>query len=224
MAIKNLVSYVPGNAGDFVVNCCNGTWHLDLTRDGTATNSASIKTQENLLGDTDLQHLIDDMPFDYIGCHHIDRLLRMHVRPIWLGVPDRKQFRQWVLRDAATRRTQNLLTPHGRIFDLITMSVRNDNINQAIIIFMNWLENFNWTLMQMRLVQSGCKIDVSSLLDSGGMDALIQQMPQLDSVADQCRQYHQQWLAKQLPFEDHDWMKESLGSKLQQLVLLHDKH
>jgi hypothetical protein len=222
MAMKTVISYVSGTGGDFVVNCCNSAWNLPHVGNGAVTPSASIKQFERRLNDYDLVEAINNMPFEYIGSHSIDRLLRMPLAPLWLVIPVRDQMWTWAARDALTRPTvENLMGRHGTVYEQIQYLVQQVKLQQAAELYLEWLNDYNWTLMQMRLVQPTNKIDVSMLLKPGGIDSLIDQMPQLQSTAEQCRQYHQSWLQHQLPLADRNWVLQCVASKLEQLVNNH---
>lgn len=217
--MKTVISYVSGTGGDFVVNCCNQVWNLPHVANGIVTPSASIKHLERRLNDHDLIEAINGMPFDYVGSHSIDRLLRMPVGPLWLVVPVHDQLWTWTARDAVTRpAVENLMGRHGTVYEQIQDLVQREKSQQAAELYLEWLNDYNWTLMQMRLVQSANKIDIRMLLKPGGIDSLIEQLPQLQATAEQCRQYHDSWLQQQLPLTDRNWVLQCVASKLEQLV------
>jgi hypothetical protein len=217
--MKTVISYVSGTGGDFVVNCCNQVWNLPHMVNGSVTPSASIKHLERRLNDRDLLKVINDMPFDYVGSHGIDRLMRMPVGLVWLVVPVRDQLWSWTARDALTRPTvENLMGRHGTVYEQIQDLVQREKSQQAAELYLEWLSNYNWTLMQMRLVQPTNKIDTCMLLKPGGIDSLIEQMPQLQATAEQCREYHQSWLQQQHPLTDHNWVLQCVAGRLKELV------
>jgi hypothetical protein len=219
MAMKTVISYVSGTGGDFVINCCNHAWDLPHVDNGAVTPSASIKSLERKLNDYDLIEAIDRMPFDYIGSHSVDRLLRMPVRSMWLVIPVYDQMWAWAARDAVTRPTaKNLMGKHGSMYEQIQDLIQREKSQQAAELYLDWLHNYNWTLMQMRLVQSSNKIDIGMLLKSGGIDSVIDQLPELESVAPQCRQYHHDWLQRQQPVNDSQWVLDCVATKLKELV------
>lgn len=220
--MKTVISYVSGTGGDFVVNCCNQVWNLPHVVSGAVTPSASIKHLERKLNDQDLLEAINIMPFDYVGGHSIDRLLRMPVSPLWLVVPVCDQLWTWTARDAVTRPTvENLMGRHGTVYEQIQDLVQREKSQQAAELYLEWLNNYNWVLMQMRLVQPANKIDIRMLLKPGGIDSLIEQLPQLQATAKQCQQYHQSWLQRQPPLTDRAWVLQCVASKLEQLVNNH---
>lgn len=218
MAMKTVISYVSGQGGDFVVNCCNRAWALPTRPSGAITPSASIKSLERRLGDHELLQEINNMPYTYVGSHSIDRLMRIAVRPLWLVVPNPADFSIWVARDVVTREPSNLVGRYGDLYNNIAELVNSDQLHTAAETFLSWLQDYNWTMMQMRLVQPNNQIDVSQLLTSGGIDSVIDQLPELEPVAPQCRQYHATWLNRQCPLTDAAWVIEHVASKLKQLV------
>lgn len=215
--MKTVISYVSGTGGDFVVNCCNGAWN-SLGQQGNVIPSASIKRQELTLGDPELMAYIDELPYNYIGSHSIDRLLRMPVRTVWLVIPNPDQLWVWTARDCVTRQASRLMGRHGTVYEQIQYLVQDEKSQQAAKMYLDWLNNYNWTLMQMRLVQPTNKIDITQLLQPSGIDSLIDQLPELQPTADQCRQYHTTWLAQQQPLTNTDWVLNCVAAKLQQLV------
>jgi hypothetical protein len=215
--MKTVISYVSGTGGDFVVNCCNHTWN-SLADKGNVIPSASIKKQEQTLGDPELLAHINELPYNYIGSHGIDRLLHMPVRVIWLTVPQREQLWTWTVRDCVTRQASRLMGRYGTVYEQIQHLVQSEKSQQAAEMYLDWLNNYNWTLMQMRLVQPTNKIDIAQLLQPSGIDSLIDQLPELQPTADQCRQYHTTWLAQQQPLTNTDWVLNCVAAKLQQLV------
>jgi len=219
--MKTVISYVSGTGGDFVVNCCNAVWDLPLTDTGSVVASASIKRQERRLNDHDLMQVIDSMPFDYVGSHSIDRLLHLPVRPLWLMIPDRDQLWTWTVRDCVTRQADNLMGRHGTVYEGIADLVHSDRAEQAAERYLDWLHQFNWTLMQMRLVQLSNKVDVSRLLTVIGIQDLLDQLPELQQHHSQCRQFHAAWLRHQLPVQDRRWVVTHLAKKLTQMVNSH---
>lgn len=218
MAMKTVISYVAGTAGDFLVNCCNHVWQPEFNGTGTVLPSASIKNLEHKLNDYEITDTIKSMPFDYIGSHSVDRLLRLAVRPLWLVSPNKDQFSIWVARDAVTRRPDNVVGRYGDLYHAICDLIHADQSQAAAKIFLSWLHDYNWTLMQMRMVQASNKIDVSALLQPHGIDTVIDQLPELEPVAAHCRQYHAVWLKHQHPLADTAWVIEHVASKLKQFV------
>lgn len=215
--MKTVISYVAGTGGDFIVNCCNHAWALSVTPSGAIIPSASIKHAEIQFGNNELLQEIERLPYNYVGSHSIDRLLTMKVRSLWLVIPDNSNFKTWVARDAITKNI-NLIAPHGTFYDSIVGLVNAGQKHRAAEIFLDWLYNYNWTSMQMRLVQTTNKIDISKLLIKNGIDSIIDQMPELEPVADQCRVYHRYWLSKQAPFADTNWVVDYIANKLYEFV------
>lgn len=216
--MKTVISYVSGTGGDFVVNCCNAAWNQAYTTTGSVMPTASIKHHERMLNDCDLINIIDSMPFDYVGSHSVDRLLYLPVRALWLVVPVRDQLWIWTARDCVTRKAHNLMGQHGTVYEQVQELVTTNQSLAAAEYYVSWLNDYNWTLMQMRLVQPANKIDVRLLLQPNGMDSVIEQLPELQRTANQCRQYHQSWLQRQLPLTDRDWVLQCVANKLEQLV------
>jgi hypothetical protein len=221
MAMKTVISYVSGTGGDFVVNCCNSAWNLPHVGNGAVTPSASIKSLERRLNDHDLIEAINCMPFEYIGSHSVDRLLHLPVRALWLVIPVREQLWTWTARDCVTRKSHNLMGKHGAVYHQVQELVLTNQSQQAAEFYLSWLNDYNWTLMQMRIVQPDNKIDVRLLLQPGGIDSVIEQLPELHSTAEQCRQNHKLWLQQQQPLADRDWVLQCVASKLEQLVNNH---
>jgi hypothetical protein len=195
--MKNAVSYVSGTGGDFLVNCCNQMWSLGVTQQGCAVASASTKKQENQINDREWLELINNSPFQYVGTHQVDRLLRLPVAPIWLTVPNINEYYIWARRDCVTRNYKKLLSPSGDMFENIKDLVISNQSKKAANIYLDWITKYNWVLMQTREVQASNKINVSRLLTKNGIDEIIDQMPQLKQVAVQCQSYHTLWLAAQ---------------------------
>lgn len=220
MAIKTVISYVSGTGGDFVVNCCNQVWNT-IADQGHVIPSSSIKRQELVLGDQDLVDHINSLPQPYVGSHSIDRLLRMPVNVVWLTVPDQSAFKLWVARDAVLRHHSRLLGRHGNVYETVSKLIAHGQQLQAAKLYLKWLEQYNWTLMQMRLVQPTNQIDISRLLEPNGIDSVCSQIPDMMSNFDQCRYYHDLWLQQQLPYQDQHWVLNCVGTKLEKLVLDH---
>lgn len=216
--MKTVISYVSGTGGDFIVNCCNHAWISKVTPAGAITASATIRHSEDQLGNTELLQEIERVPYNYVGGHNIDRLLKMKVKSLWLVVPDKSNFKTWVVRDAITKNTNLILGPYGTLCDSIVELVNAGKKHHAAEIFLDWLFDYNWTLMQMRLVQPTNKIDISELLIKNGIDSIIDQMPELEPVANQCRVYHRYWLSKQAPLTDTDWVVDHVANKLYEFV------
>lgn len=216
--MKTVISYVSGTGGDFVVNCCNQAWDQTCTDTGSIVPIASIKHHELLLNDHDLVTTINNMPFDYVGSHSIDRLLHLPVKPLWLVIPIREQLWIWTARDCVTRKSCNLMGRYGVVYNRVQELVETDRSQQAAEYYLDWLNDYNWTLMQMRMVQPDNKIDARLLLQPGGIDSVIDQLPELEKIASQCRQYHHAWLSHQNPIHDQKWVLDCLATKLQQLI------
>lgn len=215
--MKYAVSYVAGTGGDFVVNCCNHVWTEKINETGRVTASASTKIQENNLNDSDWMQLVDQLPFSYVGTHQVDKLLRLPVNSIWLVVPDFNSYQIWARRDCVTRHYKKLLGKSGNFFNTIQELILSQQSKEAAELYLNWITEYNWVQMKMRLAQQANKIDTSYLLTPNGIDSIVDQLPQLNSVIDQCRQYHSFWLSCQ-----HDLSEEStvrvLADKLYRFV------
>jgi hypothetical protein len=218
MAMKTVISYVSGTGGDFVVNCCNQAWNQAYTDTGSVVPTASIKHHERQLNDHDLVVTIDNMRFDYVGSHSVDRLLHLPVRALWLVIPVREQLWTWTARDCVTRKSHNLMGKHGAVYHQVQELVLTNQSQQAAEFYLSWLNDYNWTLMQMRIVQPDNKIDVRLLLQPGGIDSVIEQLPELHSTAEQCQQYHKLWLQRQHPLTNRDWVLDCVATKLKKLV------
>jgi dynactin complex subunit len=195
--IKTVVSYVSGTAGDFVVNCCNNTWLQRCKNNGSVQESASMKNQEQHIGDAQWLELINSSPYQYVGSHSIQRLLNLPVAPMWLIVPTQQLYSIWARRDCVTRSHNNLLSQSGDVFEKIRDMVLGNQPMSAAKIYLDWITQNNWILMKMRMVQSNNKIDVSQLLSPNGIDSVIDQIEHLKPVASQCRIYHRMWLSAQ---------------------------
>jgi len=215
--MKSVVSYVSGTGGDFVVNCCNHVWSSTMTQQGSVIPSASTKDQENQLNDADWVKLVNNLPYSYVGTHLVDRLLRLPVNPIWLTVPDLDQYRMWAMRDFVTRYYKKMLVPHGDLFDKIKDLVLANQSKTAAGVYLDYVTKYNWSQMQMRLVQMSNKINVSQLLRHNGIDEIIDQLPELKSVSKQCRVYHKVWLSNQVDLTESSVI-DLLSAKLCKFV------
>jgi hypothetical protein len=215
--MKNVISYVSGTGGDFLVNCCNQLWSLEMTPHGSVNNLASTKWQENQLNDVEWLELVNNLPYSYVGTHLIDRLLRLPVAPWWIVVPDINSYYIWARRDCVTRSYKTLLGPSGDFFLTVKELVLTGKSKQAAENYLEWITNYNWGLMQMRLVQNSNKIDVSGLLDKNGMDYIVDQIPQLKLFTTQCRHYHSNWLNCQIDLSESSVIN-LLSEKLSKFV------
>jgi hypothetical protein len=215
--MKHLVSYVSGCAGDFVVNCCNHQWNQSIGTNGRVTQSASVKFQDNSLIDSDWLELCNNFSESYVSTHSVDRLLRLPVIPVWLVVPDANNYAIWARRDCATRHYKLLLSPFGDFFLKIKELVLVGQATHAAEMYLDWITDYNWALMQMRLVQNSNKIDVSHLLEKNGIDSLIDQMPHLKLVTAQCKKYHNEWLTRQVDLSESSVI-DLLSIKLSKFV------
>lgn len=200
--MKTVVSYVSGCAGDFVVNCCNHKWNLPFLQYGVVSASASVKNQENELGNTQWLSLVNSFSQDYVGSHLVDRLLQLPVNPVWLVVPDFIDYRAWVRRDCLTRSYRRLLSRHGDLFEDIKRLILSNNAPHAAELYLDCLTDYNWAMMNMRLVQSGLQVDITPLLTINGVDSIINQLDVLKSVRVKCRVYHKLWLTNQQALTD----------------------
>jgi hypothetical protein len=72
--------------------------------------------------------------------------------------------------------------------------------------------------MQMRLIQSNQKIDVSRLLSPAGINDIIDQVDILKKTTAQCRDYHKTWLLRQ-PDTSESSAISILSKKLSDFVL-----
>lgn len=216
--MKTVISYVGGTAGDFVVNCCNTQWTADFNDTGTVKPSSSVKHHESRMTDQQIFEHIESLPFDYVGSHSVDKWLYMPVRAVWLTVCDQEHMQIWTARDAVTRDPTQLMGRHGTVYEGIADLVHSDRAEQAAELYLDWLHQFNWTLMQMRLVQLSNKVDVSRLLTVIGIQDLLDQLPELQQHHSQCQQFHAAWLKHQLPVQDRRWVVTHLAKKLTQMV------
>lgn len=164
---------------------------------GRVTASASVKNEECELGNTKWLALVNSFSEQYVGSHSVDKLLQLPVDPVWLVIPEYDNYRIWALRDCSTRRYDRLLSKQGNFFDKINQLISSDNSIRAAEIYVDWIVDYNWNLMQMRLLQTGKKIDTTDLLNSNGIESVIDQMDCLRDVADPCRAYHKTWLQHQ---------------------------
>lgn len=213
--MKTIVSYTSGCAGDFVVNCLNRVFDNDIDRDGTVVPSATIKSFDHDLSAHDLIEKIKHMPCEHIGSHCIDRLNHMPVsRIFWLTIADQHGLDRWIYRDAITRDKDQMMSPHGNIFEITRQYIRHGKHLEASKLYLENLMRFNRTQNAMRLCQSENKIDVSDLLETDGYLALIRQVPALAAVQDAVQHYHSAWLAKQAPLHDRDWVVAKVAEKL----------
>jgi hypothetical protein len=213
--MKTVISYVSGTAGDFVVNCCNSVWTNAIRDNGLTVASASMKSIEYNIGNQEWLEKINAIPYQHVGSHLIERLLQLPVIPMWVVVPELTHYLVWARRDCLTRKV--LLGKHGDIFEKIKSLVLQGRGIQAAEFYLQWITNYNWTLMQMRLVQTANKIDVTGLLSSDGIDNLIDQLEILKPVATQCRKYHRAWLSQQ-PDSSESATLHVLSEKLSELV------
>jgi len=215
--VKTVVSYVSGTAGDFVVNCCNNTWTNRCRSNGSVQNLASLKSQEQHLGDDQWLEHIRSNPYQYIGSHTIERLLNLPVAPMWLVVPTQQLYPIWARRDCVTRSHNKLLSQSGDVFEKIKDMVLRKQQLSAAEIYLDWITQHNWILMKMRIVQPNNKIDISQLLMPNGIDSIIDQVESLKTVATQCRIYHKLWLSAQPDLSESTTLTV-LSNKLVDLV------
>ena len=200
--MKHLVSYVSGCAGDFVVSCCNHQWNQAISTNGRVIPTATMKFQDNSLADSEWLELANSFSESYVGTHSIDKLLRLPVIPVWIVVPTANNYSIWARRDCATRNYAVLLSPFGDFFLTIRELVLLGKAERAAEMYLDWITNYNWILMQQRLVQNSNKIDVSHLLEKNGIDSLIDQIPHLKSVTAQCKKFHNEWIARQIDLSE----------------------
>lgn len=213
--MKSVVSYVPGCAGDFIVNCCNTQW-LKISSDGSATVSASVRKHDTNTNDAEWLNIVNDLPYNFVGSHLVDRLLRLPVNPIWVVVPDFEKYKIWARRDFVTR--DILLSPYGDFYELIKELVKKGKELEAAEKFILNETNYNWNLVQMRLVQSSNKVDISDLLEDDGIDSLISQLPYIEQVKTQCRIYHKKWREAQPVFSEDNTVR-IVSEKLSKLMV-----
>ena len=212
--MKTVVSYVPGCAGDFIVNCCNHQW-LKISDTGSANVSASVRKHDTNTNDTEWLNIINNLQYDFVGSHLVDRLLRLPVNPIWLVVHNFEKYKVWARRDFITRGT--LLKPYGDFYERIKELISNGKVLEAAEEYILNETNYNWNLVQMRLVQPSNKVDISDLLEDGGIDSLIQQLPYLEPVKTQCRLYHKKWRGSQVAFSEDNTIR-IVSEKLSNMV------
>lgn len=216
--MKTIISYVSGNAGDFIVNCCNQNW-LEPTVQGSVIASATVKHLEIKLGSSDLMDYVNNLPYNYVGSHCIDTWLQMPVNVVWLVVPEQSSFEIWVARDAVLRSHSQLLGRHGRLYDTVCELVLSKQRAKAAKLYIDWLAEYNWTLMQMRLVQPTNKVDITNLLKPNGIASVFDQMPNMMTNFEQCCRYHELWLQRQSFYSDQRWVMDCVGAKLEKFVL-----
>lgn len=221
--MKTIISYVSGLCGDFIVNCCNHSWELPPVGSNVASSISSTKNIEDNLNNKELIEKFNSIPYQYIGSHLIDRLLKLPVSVHWIVVPDKKKYKTFLARDAITRDTRFLMSEFGSHYDIIRGLVAQRQNVVAAEYYLNFLLEYNWVLMQMRLVQP-ITVDVTNLLTPVGIDELINQVPVLVPVSDQCRMYHALWLRNQPDFNNHEWVLDILGKKLCDFVEIHEKN
>jgi hypothetical protein len=213
--MKTVVSYVSGTGGDFIVNCCNNAWSIQCKNNGAVQSSATIRTRERDMGNSQWLNTIESIPYQYVGSHSIQRLMQLPVIPMWLVVPDQLAYSIWARRDCVTRGT--LLHNHGNIFEKIKDMILSGQEICAAEFYLDWITRYNWTLMQMRIVQPTNKIDISQLLTPGGIDSVIDQIDSLKAVATQCRFYHKWWLSAQFDLSESSTLT-IISKKLLNLV------
>jgi hypothetical protein len=214
--MKTVISYVSGTAGDFIVNCCNASWDRQIRETGITTASASMKSIEYEMGNLQWLEKVNSIPHQYVGSHLVERLLQLPIIPVWIVVPELSLYHVWVRRDCLTRKV--LLGRHGDIFEKIKELVLSGNKEQAAEFYLQWITNYNWLQMQMRLIQSNQKIDVSRLLSPAGINDIIDQVDILKKTAAQCRDYHKTWLLRQ-PDTSESSAISILSKKLSDFVL-----
>lgn len=212
--MKTVISYVSGSGGDFVVNCCNQFCQLPLNLTGSVIPSATTKEFEDHVNNIELIDKINSIPYQYIGSHEIDRLLKIPVGVRWLVVPSKEKYKIFSVRDAITRATDNLMDRYGKQYTIIHNLVTKGKISVAVECYLNCLLEYNWTTMQMRLVQPTNKVDISNLLTPVGIEDLINQLPELKTSSKQCIEYHRLWIDNQLCLQDNDWVQDTLEKKI----------
>lgn len=212
--MKNVVSYTAGCGGDFFVNCLN-TNFCTINPSGSVTPSASIKQYDFQLSKSDLTAMIEASEYDYVGSHAIDRLYHLPIKKIlWLVIPDRDRFALWVRRDAVLHNHFTILSPRGRVYEVIKQLILQNKLDAAAEAYLYHSENFNWTLNQMRLVQPNNRVDITNLLEPGGYRIVIEQDSRLLAHQDAIKEYHQFWLQSQAPFHDINWVKKKIADTL----------